>query len=245
VRREAGGAAPGPTAWSHRIPIGLLLVEQGRITEAQLRAALGAGQRRSEITGERMRLGEWLIASGLLTEPALTEGLSAQWNCPAYSLADYRPEETASLMPRLLAELSGAVPVRVGAGRLLYLAFGGALDHSVSYAVERTTGLRVAAGIAGDREFRRALAKYLATPGPRVEFLEAANATILARAITRLIEQERPWEARLARLHDFYWLRLWRRPHPAPGVGGVAQVEDLLCTLPRARDWGQVREAGE
>jgi hypothetical protein len=230
-------------SWSHRIPIGLLLVEQGAITDAQLRRALGEWQRQCEATRERTRLGEWLVESGLLTEPALTRGLSAQWNCPAYSLRGYRPEETASLVPRLVAEVAGAVPVRVAAGRLLYLAFGGSLDRSVSYAVERATGLRVAAGIAADGEFRRAQAQYLETPGPRVEFMEAADAAILAGTIARRIEREKPAEARLVRVHDFYWLRLWRRTNPAPGIAGAGDVQDMLCTLPPSQ--GERKEAAE
>lgn len=227
LRREksAGGVSGG---WSHRIPIGLLLVEQGRITAAQLRDALEGWRNRDAEKGDRMRLGAWMVESGLLTEPALTRGLSAQWNCAAFSLAHYRPEETASVMPRILVEAFGAVPVRAAAGRV-DLAFCGAIDRSLSYAVERATGWRVTAGIAGDRAFRRAQGQYLETPGPRMRCIEAADPLSLARAIAEQIEREKPVEARLVRVHRDIWLRLWRSLAPEPGLAGRSDVEDVLC----------------
>jgi CheY-specific phosphatase CheX len=51
--------------------MGLMLVEQGQITAGQLHQALRAQQRAREETGETARLGEWLIRSGVLGEPAL------------------------------------------------------------------------------------------------------------------------------------------------------------------------------
>lgn len=237
--RSAGGVSG---AWSHRIPIGLLLVEQGRITAAQLRDALEGWRHRDAEKRDGKRLGTWMVESGLLTEPALTRGLSAQWNCPAFSLAHFRPEETAAVMPRILVEAFGALPVRA-AGRGVYLAFCGAIDRSLSYAVERATGLRVTAGIAGDAEFRRAQEEYLETPGPRLRCLEAADPLSLVRAIAARIEREKPVEARLVRVHNDYWLRLWRSLEPEPGLAGRDDVDDVLCVVRSAGAPADYRES--
>jgi hypothetical protein len=183
-----------------------------------------------------------MVESGLLTEPALTRGLSAQWNCPAFSLAHFRPEETAAVMPRILVEAFGALPVRA-AGRGVYLAFCGAIDRSLSYAVERATGLRVTAGIAGDAEFRRAQEEYLETPGPRLRCLEAADPLSLVRAIAARIEREKPVEARLVRVHNDYWLRLWRSLEPEPGLAGRDDVDDVLCVVRSAGAPADYRES--
>jgi len=231
VRREMDGGDAISPPHPHRMPMGLMLVEQGGITPAQLREALEGQQRAAEQTGETVRLGEWLVRSGVLGEPALMRALSAQWNCPVFPLASYRPEEVAAAMPGFLSEAFGALPVRAAGGRVLYVAFSGRIDRSLSYALERIGGLRVTAGIAPDSEFERAQARFLETPAPRSRFLEAASSWVLARTITRLIESEKPLDARLARIHDYYWLRLFRRAAPGSGLPPSEAIEDLLFTV--------------
>jgi hypothetical protein len=225
-QRERSGGVARPTPVSHRVPIGLMLVGQGQITEAQLQSALAW---RAANTGDSTRLGEWLVQSGLVGAAAVTRGLSLQWNCPAYSLGDYRPEETASLVPRLLVEMFGGVPVRIAGG--VAVAFAGSVDRSLSYAVERATGLRVMAGIAADEEVQWARRRYIATAAPQAELLEASDEAALARAMAARIERERTPEARLVRVHEMYWLRLWRKEDPAPGLAGLRDVADILCTI--------------
>ena len=183
LRRELDRGSLTPH--THWLPMGLLLVEQGRLTAEQLREALNAQQR--------------------------TAGES---------------EETASVLPRFLAEAAAALPVRVAGGRLLYLAFAGGLDRGLNAAVEAMTGLRVAAGVVPDSAFGPAHQRYLATPGPGAHFLEAADSWQLARALTRRIEAEKPVEARLRRVHGWFWLRMWRRP-PA-GMPRCGDVEDVI-----------------
>ncbi len=231
VRREMDGGDRMPAPWNHRVPMGLMLVEQGQITPKQLQAALEVQRQAAETGGETARLGEWLLRSGLLSEPALTRALSAQWNCPVLSLEGFQAAEMAATLPRFFSEAFGAVPVRSPGGRLLYVAFSGRVDRSLTYALERMTGLRVAAGIAGETEFGAVQEQFLSTEGPSTRFLEAASSWILVRAITRLMEESRPVEARLVRIHDYYWLRLWRRHAPGPGLPACDAVEDLLATL--------------
>lgn len=229
VQRERSSGPTRPAPLSHRIPLGLTLLEQGQITEAQLKAALRSWRESSEAAGEPMRLGKWLVHSGVLGPAAVTRGLSLQWNCPAYSLGDFRPEKTAALLPRLLVEICGGIPVGIARG--VGLAFSGSLDRSLSYALERATGFRVVAGIAADEEVQCAVRRYMATAAPPVEFLEVTDGAALARAIAARIERERAPEARLVRVHGIYWLRLWRKENPAPGLAGIGDVEDMLCTL--------------
>jgi len=231
VRREMDGSDRMPSPWSHRVPVGLMLVEQGKITPAQLHAALADQRRAAENGGETARLGEWLLRSGVLSEPALTRVLSSQWNCPVLTMDGFQPAEVAGALPIFLSEAFGAVPVGSPGGRMLYVAFFGRVDRSVSYAVERITGLRVAAGIAGDSALRAAQELYLATEGPQVRFLEAPDSWSLVRAIARRIEAVRPVNARLVRIHDYYWLRFWRRWIPGGGLPSPDDVEDLVASV--------------
>ena len=237
VRREMDGSDVAPAPHAHRVPLGLLLLERGRITPAQLRAAV-EGQKNAD-PGETLRLGEWLLRSGVLSERALTQARSAQWNCPVFSLANDRPGELAAAMPAFLAEAFGALPIRTSAGKLLYVAFTGQLDRTLSYALERMTGLRVVAGIAADAEFAAAREKFLAAPGPRTRFVEAASSWVLVRTLTKVLETARPVEARLVRIHEHFWLRIWRRAQKGPGLPPPGEVEDLLATVGRAPGDGE------
>ena len=50
-------------------------------------------------------------------------------------------------MPRLFVDAFGALPLRVAAGKILYLGFEDRLDPVLALAVERMTGLRVESGL--------------------------------------------------------------------------------------------------
>lgn len=232
VRREAGdGAGPGEK-YSHRIPLGLMLVEQGRLSAEQLRTALVLRRRASEETGEAVRLGDWLVESGVLSEAALMRTVGLQWNCPVLALNRWRPQEVASALPRVLGEVAGALPVRVAGGKMLYVAYGGAVDHALSYALRRILGLEVGEGIARDSEMRVAQARYLETPGPRARYLEVAGSQPLIRTIAGLMERERPVDARLARFRNYYWLRLWKHAAGGENLPLCSVVEDVICATP-------------
>ncbi len=230
VRREMDGRDTPFVPWAHRVPMGLMLVEQGEITSGQLHAALEE-QRKEATAGEASRLGEWLLRSGVLSESVLTRALSAQWNCPVFSLAAFEPAEVAAVLPHFLSEVFGALPVRAPNGNHLDVAFAGRVDRSLCYALERMTGLRVSAGIAQDSEFHRAQQRLFSTQPAVTRHLEAANSWVLVRAMTRWIESVRPEEARLVRVHDYYWLRIWRRGRRRGGLPSSAAVEDMLATL--------------
>ncbi len=114
----------------------------------------------------------------------------------------------------------------------MYLAFSERIDRSLSYAVEHMTGLRVAAGIARESEFRREQVTIPVRGG-------AEDAVSRSRKPARLwlggsaawIEEERPIEARLARVHEVWWLRIWRRAPRGAALPAPEAVEDLLATV--------------
>jgi hypothetical protein len=232
VAREGSSEGQGSGAAVPRIPLGLMLLEQGQLSEQQLRQALESHRRLAEATGEAMRLEDWLLTSGLLSEAAVTRAISAQWNCPVFVLSGSRTEETASTLPRFLAEAMGVLPVRISGEKSVCLAFSERIDRSLSYAVEHMTGLQVAAGVARESEFRREQARFLSRPSPKSRFLEVKDRQSLAREMSAWIEAEQPIEARLARVHEIWWLRIGRRGSDSRLVGGA--VEDLLATVARS-----------
>ncbi|MFZ0632244.1 MAG: hypothetical protein WA399_17030 [Acidobacteriaceae bacterium] len=227
--RERGSEGPGAER-TYRSFLGRMLLERGSISEQQLQEAVERRERVAEATGEAIRLEEWLLNSGLLSETALTRAISAQWNCPVFSLSETHPEEMTSAFPPFLSEALGALPVRISAGKLLYLAFFERIDRSLSYAVERITGLRVTTGIAREGEFRREQAQFLSGRAPKVRFLEAEDRGALADGLAAFLEQQRPIDARLVRVHELWWLRIWRREPRVRALPECEAVEDLLAT---------------
>jgi hypothetical protein len=222
-------------AHRHRVPLGLVLVSQGAISPGQLKAALV----RQKVSGGR--LGMWLRREHGIEERVITRALGAQWGCPVLSLDNHSPQRVAALVPRLFVDAFGVLPLRRAGDLLLYLGFEDRIDRCVNLAIERMTGLRVEAGLIDGDEFIAAHARMLGADFPPARLLEAASGEALAAALTRVLEEARPLESRLVRMHDYYWLRMWKRregPEFAaaarPGWRSGAQldaVEDILGSL--------------
>jgi hypothetical protein len=225
LRREMGGRGAGVENHRHRVPLGLAMLEQGWITAAELRRALEA--QRAAGSG---RLGQWLVRSGAVSEAMVTRALGLQWGCPVLPLESHDAEMLTRLLPRLFLDAYGALPLRVAAGKILYLGFEDRLDPALALAAERMTGLRVESGVVEESRFRAAHGRMLESRFPVAELVEAVSETALARAFTQTIEKLRPVEARLVRVHDCAWLRLWLRPQRGaiPESNGV---RDLIGSI--------------
>jgi hypothetical protein len=225
VSRELDGRGSSLERHRHRVPLGLLMLEQGWITSAQLRGAL-EGQRANKAG----RLGHWLMAKEGVSEQLVTRALCLQWSCPALPLEFHDPEGLSPVLPRLFVDAFGALPLRIAAGKLAYLGFEDRLDPGLALALERMSGLSVQSGLVQGSHFRPAHSRMLEAKFPQVELLEASSEPALVRVLTRTIERAKPVESRLVRVHDCLWLRMWRKPQMG-SVPDAASVQDLICTI--------------
>jgi hypothetical protein len=225
LSREQAEASPA-RPHRHRIPIGLVLLSQGWIEHEHLRQALEAQRR-----GCGMRLGEWLVANRGLNEMRLTQALGLQWGCPVFSLERGGGALPVTAVPRILSESFGFVPFRHTPSGTLYLAFEDRIDHSLTLAIERVTRLRVESGLLRTSEFRLAQERHRRGRFAPARMIEAGSLDLLAEAFARQIEKQKPFEARLARLRDLFWLRLWRS---GSGAGhSDREVSDVIGTVVR------------
>jgi hypothetical protein len=208
----------------HRIPLGLAMLEQGWITGQQLREGL-----RMQKTAGGGRLGHWLVRQQYVSEQTVTRALGLQWHCPVLPLEFHDHAGLTSLLPRLFLDAFGVLPLRVAAGKILYLGFEDRLDPSLALAMERMTGLRVECGLVRESLFRDAHTRMLNAQFPRVELVEAASEAALVFALTKAIERARPQESRLVRVHDCLWLRMWLRPQSG-AVPEIDSVQDMICS---------------
>jgi len=224
LRRELDARGAAREIHRHRIPLGLAMLEQGWITQKDLRSALAA--QRSAGSG---KLGEWLVRQRSSSEEMVTRALGMQWSCPVLSMEFHTPEDLTALLPRLFIDAFGALPMRVAAGKILYLGFADRVDPALALATERMTGLRVEAGLVQDSLFRPAHARALEGRFPPAELIEAATEQALAMALAKALEKTRPVEARLVRIHDCFWLRLWRCPQTGP-LPAAGSIQDLIAS---------------
>lgn len=237
VQRELGDGTPlEPKKHKHRIPLGLLMLSHGWITQEQLRRALDSQKE----AGGKARIGAWLMRQCNLSEEKVTRALSMQWGCPVLSFSGHPLETMSTLIPRLLLDTYGMVPLRNGSSRVAYLAFEDRLDSSVALAVERMNGIHIEPGVVTASQFLRAQERIMRAPFPKAQLVEAKSSTLVAREIAAVIERLRPHQARLVRMHRYFWLRVWHNPslstmqsHPAPVnlVPRIHQVEDVLIRL--------------
>ena len=170
----------------HRIPLGLLMLEQGWISQDNLRAALAA--QRSAGCG---KIGEWLVRQRSSSEERVTRTLGLQWGCPVLSIDFHNPGDLTALLPRLFVDAFGALPLRLAAGKILYLGFEDRVDPALALAIERMTGLRVEAGLVESSQFRPAHARALEERFPSAGLIEAATEQALAQALGKAIEESR------------------------------------------------------
>jgi len=134
------------------------------------------------------------------------------------------------MLPRLFVDAFGALPLRVAAGQILYVGFEDRPDPVVTLAIERMLGLRVEAGLVHGSLFQPAHTDMLSAGYPRTELVETASNAPLTRVLTRAVERAKPAEARLVRVHDCLWLRMWARPQTG-AVPETSGVQDVICSL--------------
>ncbi|HZW05271.1 MAG TPA: hypothetical protein VFF58_00045 [Candidatus Nitrosotalea sp.] len=195
---------------SHRIPLGLLLVERGVISSGQLREALQL-QRESAGAG---RIGDWLQQMGLVHEQQLAAALAQQWSCPLFPL-DYRTAHHSwtSLVPLPLLDSSRAAPAHASPdGRVIHLAFGERIDHSLLYAVEHMLDCRTLACVAPEPR----VAEFLTYWRRRVERTDINFGSIRdPREMTRIVgnyaAELRASRVVVARASAHVWVRFFTR----------------------------------
>jgi Type II secretion system (T2SS), protein E, N-terminal domain len=214
----------------HRVPLGLVMLAQGWITHPQLQAALHAQK-----TSGSGRIGDWLVSECGLEEEQVTRGLSVQWSCPVLKVHGFLPGEMALVMPRQFVEEFGVVPLRVAGSRLLYLGWEDRLNASVAYAVEQMSGVKVESGMVNGADLRVARARLLEAEAVTTVVQTAEDEDALAAKITGVLEQRQPVAARLVRLHQYYWLRLWLESGTKGSVGNLPRsaedMQDCIYTI--------------
>lgn len=239
VKREMEGADGADVSedHQHRVPLGLVLLAQGLVTQTQLRRALEA----QKIAG-RGRIGEWLVEAGGVAETKITRGLGMQWQCPVLGLGGFDGPRMALAMPSALRTLCGAAPLRVAGGRILYVAFDENVDAAAAFALERMSGLQVESGVMPRGEFSQAVAALDDCVAVKCREYDVADKNEMVERIVDVLQKLQPVASKMIRLRDRYWMRLWLE-QGAFGKNGTlpATGEDVVDLVMRVRPAGTYR----
>jgi hypothetical protein len=196
----------------HRVPLGLLLLSRGQLTEDQLRRGLAAQQ-----ASGNGRLGEWLEWLGYVTEQQVITALSVQWACPVLpARLSGQPLSNWNIPYRLL-ESSRMLPVKfVSARRALYVAFSGDVDYSALHAIEQMLDCKTEACLLESSAMDQRLARLgEATRASELVFETASGESETAHILCAYVARVRGEAVRLASCGDYVWSRILTRGKPA------------------------------
>jgi len=198
-----------------RKKIGEVLIEQGALTEAQLRTALG--QKRS--LGQNHRLGSVMVAMGLITPKQLARGLSAQFDLPFVELPEIPPEVTAMISLDFQTE-HRVIPFRAdmeGKSERLHVAVEdpGALAMVDELRFQLRKTLRVYVAASDDIENALLMAR-----GEKLEIVQAIPLGEEDDEVTADMPIERDRGS---------------GPPPPPREASTDFIDDLLGTGPKAK----------
>jgi hypothetical protein len=199
-------AGEEPPRRHHRIPIGLLLLSRGTITDDQLRQALLL--QREQGGG---KIGRILREIRAASERDITDGLAAQWGCPVYPLGKAREFlQCASLLPLTLLEAGRMLPVHyLRLQQTLYMAFVEGVDRTALYAVEQMLHLRTVPCIVSESELAGALESFRLLAKTPAAVFESANEPLeMARTTRSYAGQVGATDVRAARSGKFIWVRM-------------------------------------
>jgi len=204
----------------HRIPLGLLLLSQGAISQEQLRYA----RHRSESTGEP--LGDILVRHCGLPEERLSRGIATQWGCSSWDVTGTIPDGMACIAPHAVLRATGMLPLKLQVDGSISIAFVDAPNASAVFAVRRIHDCPVDTGIAGARDFLEATNQLMTRKAVPVEEHHCDDDAEVIRLLVRAIQHLAPVECRWVRLHGMFWVRMWLEPSAV--AGGICQTEDVM-----------------
>lgn len=122
--------------FSPRMPLGLMLVSRGLLSELDLKRA------HEELRRKGGELGEILIRLDLVSERQVLATRAAQWGCPIFAPTPESQHVPVKLPPTLL-KLCKMVPLHYSpVSRKLLVGFVDNIEYGVLYAIEQVLGCR-------------------------------------------------------------------------------------------------------
>jgi len=191
----------------HRIPLGLLLLSRGQLSNTHLRQALAR-----QSTQNGTRLGTLLTQMGYANEQQVTAALAAQWACPTLASGMKIDPACASLLPARIAEHFRILPVRYTARTgALCVAFSEGVNYPLLYAIDSMLDCRTEACLISKRDMDAHLSLRRDDAGKDVFFDRQKSAGEIAHILASYALRMGAEKARLVGCEEYIWARLERR----------------------------------
>ena len=223
-QRFAKLCAPTPPRLpaSHRIPLGLLLLSRGQLSEQQLHRALKA----QKVNGQG-RIGEWLETLGLAAEAQITAALGVQWACPVFASSSILDLQAARLLPyRLLASFRMCPVQFVERSRTMYVSFSERVDYGALEAIEQMLECKAEPGLVGSRLMDHFLEQLAERRGPGDLWFESQpDPADMARITSGYAQKFGAEDVRIVRFGSYIWARLAAGQDAASLLFGLAAAE--------------------
>jgi hypothetical protein len=155
------------------------------------------------------RIGYWLEQVCGVSQERITTAVASQWNRPVLSAEGFLAHRMALVMPECLRLQLRALPLRVAAGRILYVGFEQEVHAAGVRAVERMTGLRVESGLVASEPAIRVDAGLRAAVSVECSEERCAGTAELCERVVAVLRKTQPVASRLVSVDGTWWLRLW------------------------------------
>jgi Type II secretion system (T2SS), protein E, N-terminal domain len=192
-----------------RIPIGLLMLSRGNLTNDQLQRALA--EQKQAGAG---RIGEWFRRLGLAEELDVAAALAMQWSCP---LVRKLPLESAPCgVPVHLLRTFRMAPVQFSrASGKLHLAFAGEIAYPALVAVEQMLEIKTEACFTTQPELNSALDRLEESRPPEEKVFENfCGPEELVRIVSGYVDRLHALEVRTVGCGNYFWVRILGHSYP-------------------------------
>jgi hypothetical protein len=205
-----------------RMPLGLVLLSRGLISQEQLRQALQAQKRNGD-----GKVGEWLVRLGAVSEKQVTLALAVQQQAPVFSGVPEGSLAGNFLFPGELMHRYRCVPILNSPPKAtLYVGFLDSVDRAFLCSLESVMGCNTQPSMLPTRLFRDLLEQRSSMTHDVIRFSHQQAGDQVAHTISAYARRTAAQQCRLARCGSLLWTRL--------SAGGEPHLDLLFQMSPDA-----------
>ena len=189
----------------HRVPLGLLMLARGFLSEEQLQAVLAAQRQAGH-----GKIGSWAQRLNFATERQVLTALSLQWSCPVLALQTPPDFHCMEMIPWRLLQSLRMMPVRfIRSTRLLYMALCEGIDHGALLAIEQLLRCHVVPCLVSDHAMDGWIDRKSSWTAPGVQvFNQTSGAAEMARITASYAGRLCAHQIQIVRCGHYGWVRL-------------------------------------
>lgn len=200
---------------TRRIPLGLLMLSRGALTNDQLWRALN--EQKQAGSG---RIGEWITRLGFAQDADIAATLALQWSCPLLRKLPLVTDRCG--IPMELLRAFRMVPIHFSRARsTMHVAFADEIDYAALVSLEQMLNVKTETCLTTQRELNCALEGLIENREPAEKvFGNLCGPGEIVTIVSSYAEKLHASEVRMVVCGSQYWIRIF----------GYAGAFDLIFT---------------